>query len=134
MGASVPPALTRQQKSGRFFNMTSTSGLVGNVGQANYAAAKLRIVGLTRVTALDMARYDVTANCISPFAWTRMIGTHPHGHGSAAGARREDQEDVTGAHRATRSVPRVRRRTKRNSARSSACAARKSCSSVIIAP
>ena len=67
----------REQRWGRFINMTSTSGLVGNVGQANYAAAKLGIVGLTRVTALDMARYNVTANCISPFAWTRMIGTIP---------------------------------------------------------
>ncbi len=67
----------KEQRSGRFINMTSTSGLVGNVGQANYAAAKLGIVGLTKVTALDMARYNVTANCISPFAWTRMIGTIP---------------------------------------------------------
>ncbi|HEV8641505.1 MAG TPA: SDR family NAD(P)-dependent oxidoreductase [Methylomirabilota bacterium] len=67
----------REQRSGRIINMTSTSGLVGNVGQANYAAAKLGIVGLTKVTALDMARYNVTANCISPFAWTRMIGTIP---------------------------------------------------------
>jgi len=67
----------RERKWGRFINMTSTSGLVGNVGQANYAAAKLGIVGLTKVTALDMARYNVTANCISPFAWTRMIGTIP---------------------------------------------------------
>jgi NAD(P)-dependent dehydrogenase (short-subunit alcohol dehydrogenase family) len=67
----------REQRWGRFVNMTSTSGLVGNVGQANYAAAKLGIVGLTRVTALDMARYNVTANCISPFAWTRLIGTIP---------------------------------------------------------
>ena len=67
----------REQRSGRFVNMTSTSGLVGNVGQANYAAAKLGIVGLTKVVALDMARYNVTANCISPFAWTRMIGTIP---------------------------------------------------------
>ena len=67
----------REQRSGRVINMTSTSGLVGNVGQANYAAAKLGIVGLTKVTALDMARYNVTANCISPFAWTRMIGTIP---------------------------------------------------------
>jgi NAD(P)-dependent dehydrogenase (short-subunit alcohol dehydrogenase family) len=67
----------REQKWGRFINMTSTSGLVGNVGQANYGAAKLGIVGLTKVVALDMARYNVTANCISPFAWTRMIGTIP---------------------------------------------------------
>ncbi len=69
--------IMREQKWGRFINMTSTSGLVGNIGQANYAAAKLGIVGLTKVTALDMARYNVTANCISPFAWTRMIGTIP---------------------------------------------------------
>jgi NAD(P)-dependent dehydrogenase (short-subunit alcohol dehydrogenase family) len=69
--------IMRERKWGRFINMTSTSGLVGNVGQANYAAAKLGIVGLTKVTALDMARYNVTANCISPFAWTRMIGTIP---------------------------------------------------------
>ena len=67
----------REQKWGRIINMTSTSGLVGNVGQANYAAAKLGIVGFTKVVALDMARYNVTANCISPFAWTRMIGTIP---------------------------------------------------------
>jgi hypothetical protein len=67
----------KEQRWGRFVNMTSTSGLVGNVGQANYAAAKLGILGLTRITALDMARYNVTANCISPFAWTRMIGTIP---------------------------------------------------------
>jgi NAD(P)-dependent dehydrogenase (short-subunit alcohol dehydrogenase family) len=69
--------LMREQKSGRFINMTSTSGLIGNVGQANYAAAKLGIFGLTKATALDMARYNVTANCISPFAWTRLIGTIP---------------------------------------------------------
>src|SRR2546426_6714888 len=67
----------KEQRAGRFINMTSTSGLVGNIGQANYAAAKVRIVGLTKVVALDMARYNVTANCISPFAWTRMIGTIP---------------------------------------------------------
>jgi NAD(P)-dependent dehydrogenase (short-subunit alcohol dehydrogenase family) len=69
--------IMREQKWGRIINMTSTSGLIGNVGQANYAAAKLGILGLTKVTALDMARYNVTANCISPFAWTRMIGTIP---------------------------------------------------------
>ncbi|MDR7076085.1 NAD(P)-dependent dehydrogenase (short-subunit alcohol dehydrogenase family) [Neobacillus niacini] len=65
------------QKSGRFINFTSTSGLIGNIGQANYAAAKLGIAGLTKVTALDMARYNVTANAVSPFAWSRMIGSIP---------------------------------------------------------
>ena len=67
----------KQQKSGRFINFTSTSGLIGNLGQANYAAAKMGIVGLNRVTALDMARYDVTANAIAPFAWSRLIGSIP---------------------------------------------------------
>src|SRR5262245_11530733 len=69
--------IMRERRWGRIINMTSTSGLVGNVGQANYAAAKLGIVGFTKVVALDLARYNVTANCISPFAWTRMIGTIP---------------------------------------------------------
>lgn len=67
----------KEQKSGRFINFTSTSGLIGNVGQANYAAAKLGIAGLTKVTALDMERYNVTANTIAPFAWSRLIGTIP---------------------------------------------------------
>ena len=67
----------KSQNSGAYVHMTSTSGLIGNLGQANYAAAKLGIVGFTKVVALDMARYNVTANCISPFAWTRMIGTIP---------------------------------------------------------
>jgi len=67
----------KQQKSGRFINFTSTSGLIGNVGQANYGAAKMGIVGLTKITALDMARYHVTANAIAPFAWSRLIGTIP---------------------------------------------------------
>ena len=67
----------KSQSSGRYINMTSTSGLVGNFGQANYAAAKLGIVGLSKSMALDMAKYKVTSNCISPFAWSRMIGTIP---------------------------------------------------------
>ena len=67
----------REQESGAFVHFTSTSGLIGNFGQANYAAAKLGIVGLSKGIALDMARYNVRSNCISPFAWSRMIGTIP---------------------------------------------------------
>jgi NAD(P)-dependent dehydrogenase (short-subunit alcohol dehydrogenase family) len=57
--------------------MTSTSGLIGNFGQANYAAAKLGIVGLSKSLALDMSRFNVRSNCIAPFAWSRLIGTIP---------------------------------------------------------
>jgi len=69
----------KSQNSGRYINMTSTSGLIGNFGQANYAAAKLGIAALSKSMALDMAKYRVTSNCISPFAWSRMIGTIPAG-------------------------------------------------------
>ena len=67
----------KSEGAGRYIHMTSTSGLIGNFGQANYAAAKLGIVGLSKSIALDMARYNVTSNCISPFAWSRLIGTIP---------------------------------------------------------
>jgi NAD(P)-dependent dehydrogenase (short-subunit alcohol dehydrogenase family) len=60
--------LFRDQGSGAFVHFTSTSGLVGNFGQANYAAAKLGIVGLSKSIALDMARFNVRSNCVSPFA------------------------------------------------------------------
>lgn len=69
--------LFRKQESGAFVHFTSTSGLVGNFGQANYAAAKLGIVGLSKSIALDMKRYNVRSNCVSPFAWSRLIGTIP---------------------------------------------------------
>ncbi|MCB1512970.1 MAG: SDR family NAD(P)-dependent oxidoreductase [Hyphomicrobiaceae bacterium] len=67
----------RKQESGTFVHMTSTSGLVGNPGQANYSAAKMGIIGLSKSIALDMARFGVTSNCIGPFAWSRMIATIP---------------------------------------------------------
>ena len=64
----------RQQRSGRIINTSSTSGL-GNMGQANYAAAKEGIVGLTRTVARDMGRYGVTCNAIRPAAATRLTLT-----------------------------------------------------------
>src|SRR5215813_3101564 len=67
----------RQQESGAFVHMTSTSGLIGNFGQANYMAAKLGIAGLSRAIALDMARFNVRSNAVAPFAWSRMIGSIP---------------------------------------------------------
>jgi NAD(P)-dependent dehydrogenase (short-subunit alcohol dehydrogenase family) len=76
MSRAVAP-LFREQSSGAFVHMTSTSGLVGNFGQANYMAAKLGVMGLSRGIALDMARFNVRSNCIAPFAFTRMIESIP---------------------------------------------------------
>jgi NAD(P)-dependent dehydrogenase (short-subunit alcohol dehydrogenase family) len=76
LSRAVAP-LFREQGSGSFVHMTSTSGLVGNFGQANYMAAKLGIMGLSRGIALDMARFNVRSNCIAPFAFTRMIESVP---------------------------------------------------------
>jgi NAD(P)-dependent dehydrogenase (short-subunit alcohol dehydrogenase family) len=67
----------RTQGSGSYVHFTSMSGLVGNVGQANYSAAKMGIVGLSKSIALDMDRFGVRSNCVSPFAWSRMIGSIP---------------------------------------------------------
>jgi NAD(P)-dependent dehydrogenase (short-subunit alcohol dehydrogenase family) len=67
----------RAQESGAYVHMTSTSGLVGNFGQANYSAAKLGITALSKSIALDMQRYNVRSNCIAPFAWSRMTSAIP---------------------------------------------------------
>jgi NAD(P)-dependent dehydrogenase (short-subunit alcohol dehydrogenase family) len=67
----------KQQQSGSFVHIVSTSGLVGNTGQANYGAAKMGIVALSRTIAIEMARFNVRSNCLSPFAWSRMIASIP---------------------------------------------------------
>jgi NAD(P)-dependent dehydrogenase (short-subunit alcohol dehydrogenase family) len=67
----------KEQGSGAYIHMTSTSGLVGNFGQANYCAAKLGIVGLSKAIALDMQKFGVRSNAVAPFAWTRMVSSIP---------------------------------------------------------
>ena len=67
----------RSQNSGAFVHMTSTSGLIGNFGQANYSAAKLGIAALSKSIALDLSRHRVRSNCIAPFAWSRMTSSIP---------------------------------------------------------
>ena len=67
----------KAQQSGSYVHMVSTSGLIGNLAQANYSAAKLGIAALSKSIAMDMAKFNVRSNCISPFAWSRMIGSIP---------------------------------------------------------
>ena len=84
----------RKQESGSFVHMTSTSGLIGGVGQANYGAAKLGLVGLSKNIAIDMQRFNVRSNCIAPVAWTRMTASIPP-NDPAAVKRIEQRKQVT---------------------------------------
>jgi NAD(P)-dependent dehydrogenase (short-subunit alcohol dehydrogenase family) len=92
--------LFRQQRSGRIITFSSTSGLYGNSGQANYGAAKDGIAGFTRVVARDMGRYGVTANAISPSAATRMTVSVPDEARTLRAAR-----GITGASSTLRGEP-----------------------------
>ena len=65
----------KEQGYGRFVNVSSPSGLFGNFGQLNYGAAKMGIVGLTNVLAIEGAKYNIKANVIAPNAATRMTET-----------------------------------------------------------
>jgi 3-oxoacyl-[acyl-carrier protein] reductase len=76
MTRAVVPAM-REQHYGRIVNVTSYTGLHGNVGQANYAAAKAGIIGFTRTTAKELARFGITVNAISPNAETDMVASIP---------------------------------------------------------
>jgi NAD(P)-dependent dehydrogenase (short-subunit alcohol dehydrogenase family) len=93
----------RKQESGCFVHMTSTSGLVGAMGQANYGAAKLGMVGLSKNIAVDMQRFNVRSNCIAPTAWTRMTASIPP-KDPAAKKRIEQRMQVSAAHNAPLAV------------------------------
>ncbi len=93
----------RKQESGSFVHMTSTSGLIGAMGQVNYGAAKLGIVGLSKNIAVDMQRFNVRSNCIAPVAWTRMTASIPP-KDPAAAKRVEQRKQVTPEHNAPLAV------------------------------
>jgi NAD(P)-dependent dehydrogenase (short-subunit alcohol dehydrogenase family) len=87
-------------RGGRIINTTSGTGLFGTAGQANYGAAKAGIVSLTTITAMEMARYGVTANAISPIALTRMTDGSPvaamHTAGATEGFDPRDPANASG--------------------------------------
>lgn len=93
----------RKQESGCFVHMTSTSGLIGAMGQVNYGAAKLGIVGLSKNIAVDMQRFNVRSNCIAPTAWTRMTASIPP-KDPAAKKRIEQRMQVSAEHNAPLAV------------------------------
>jgi len=84
--------LYRQQRSGRIVTFASESGLFGNTGQGNYAAAKSGIAGFTKVAAKDLGRYGATANSICPRANTRMTQSVPDAARQLRADRPEDRE------------------------------------------
>lgn len=93
----------RKQESGSFIHMTSTSGLIGAMGQVNYGAAKMGMAALSKNIAIDMQRFGVRSNCIAPVAWTRMTASIP-AKDPASAKRVEQRKQVTAEHNAPLAV------------------------------
>ena len=88
----------RGQKEGNYVMWSSTSGLIGNVGQTNYGAAKMGIAGLSRIVALEGARNNIRSNAIAPGAATRLTDSVPRSDPEAI-ARREAMRDISSPER-----------------------------------
>ena len=86
--------LFREQNDGAYMFFTSTSGLLGNIGQANYGAAKMGIAGLSRIIAMEGARNNVRSNCLAPIAWTRMTQSVPVKDEAAAARRAQMAQTI----------------------------------------
>jgi len=84
----------RDQEDGAYVLYTSTSGLIGNIGQANYGAAKMGIAGLSRIIAMEGAAKNVRCNCLAPVAWTRMTQSVPVRDEASAARRRQIAETI----------------------------------------
>jgi 3-oxoacyl-[acyl-carrier protein] reductase len=70
--------LVQRRKPGRIVTLASVSGLIGNRGQVNYSAAKAGIIGATKALALELAKRDITVNCVAPgLIETDMISEVP---------------------------------------------------------
>jgi NAD(P)-dependent dehydrogenase (short-subunit alcohol dehydrogenase family) len=86
--------LFREQNDGAYMFFTSTSGLFGNIGQANYGAAKMGIAGLSRIIAMEGAAKNIRCNCLAPVAWTRMTQSVPVRDEASAARRQQMAESI----------------------------------------
>ena len=84
----------RNQNDGAYMLYTSTSGIIGNIGQTNYGAAKMGIAGLSRIIAMEGAAKNVRCNCIAPVAWTRMTQSVPVKDEAQAARRKQMAESI----------------------------------------
>jgi len=84
----------RNQEDGAYVLFTSTSGIIGNIGQTNYGAAKMGIAGLSRIIAMEGAAKNIRCNCLAPVAWTRMTQSVPVRDEASAARRQQMAESI----------------------------------------